>query len=224
MKKSFLTSVSGFLVAGIVSANAGFAAETAVELNTKNENTQEISKKAAENVAEIDTKNENTQEISKKDNDPFKDEFFSESMIRALVNKDQKTKELFNENLDKKTKKNNAKENLTNSKKNENLDKKSKKDSTKKDLPKFSEEENSNKNKEGFFSIFKSLKSIKAGFAGILAFAGFSATSIALTAETVGLSKIGTKLGIEEGTANYITVGTGAAAAVLVTAEFLLKS
>lgn len=223
MKKSFLTSVSGFLVAGIVSANAGFAAETAVELNTKNENTQEISKKAAENVAEIDTKNKNTQEISKKDNDPFKDEFFSESMIRALVNKDQKTKE-FNENLDKKTKKNNAKENLTNSKKNENLDKKSKKDSTKEDLPKFSEEENSNKNKEGFFSRFKSLKSIKAGFAGILAFAGFSATSIALTAETVGLSKIGTKLGIEKDTANYITVGTGVAAAVLVTAEFLMKS
>ena len=57
----------------------------------------------------------------------------------------------------------------------------------------------------------------------MLAFVGFSAASTALTAETVGLTKISRKLGVEKNTANYITVGTGVAAAVLATAEFLIK-
>ena len=202
MKKSFLTSVSGFLVAGIVSANAGFAEGDTAEIDTKNENSQDLLEKMANLVD---------------------DESFTESLINASVNKNQKIKGS-NENSDKKSKKNNEKENLTNSKKNENPDKKSKKDNTKENLPKLSKKENSNKTEESFFSIFKRLKTIKASFAGVLAFAGFSATSIALTAETVGLSKIGTKLGVEKDTANFITIGTGVAATVLVIAEFLMKS
>ena len=172
MKNQFSISLSSALVVGVASANAGFAAES---------------------VVKIDTKNKSSQETLEKNDDLF-DDVYNELTVNKFLNKNQKIKE-----FDKGSK------TISNS------------------ASKKQKIEESNENKQGFFSKFANLTSLKASFAGMLAFVGFSAASTALTAETVGLTKISRKLGVEKNTANYITVGTGVAAAVLATAEFLIK-
>ena len=160
MKNQFSISLSSALVVGVASANAGFAAEPVVKIDTKNESSQKTLEK---NELTVNNKNQKIKEFNE-----------GSKTISNSASKKQKIEE-------------------------------------------------SNENKQGFFSKFANLTSLKASFAGMLAFVGFSAASTVLTAETVGLTKISRKLGVEKNTANYITVGTGVAAAVLATAEFLIK-